>query len=86
MTRQYLRNFSKAVFSALILSGFCLPASAQQATSQQAAAVSALEEILSQTQTFSAEVEQLFIDQDGRELQETRGMLLMEKPAWSASS
>jgi len=54
---------------------------AQQAVSQETAAVTALEELLAQTRTFSAEVEQLLIDQDGRELQETRALLLMEKPA-----
>jgi outer membrane lipoprotein carrier protein len=64
-----------------MLLAFCLPASAQQAVSQETAAVTALEKILSETRTLSAEVEQLFMDQDGRELQETRALLLMEKPA-----
>lgn len=82
---QVLHNISLSVsrvgFSALILLGFCSPVLAQEAVSQETAAVTALEEILVQTQTFSAQVEQLLIDQDGRELQETRALLLMEKPA-----
>jgi outer membrane lipoprotein carrier protein len=57
------------------------PVSAQQAVSQQEGAVRALENILTQTRTLSAEVDQFFLDQDGRELQETRALLLMEKPA-----
>lgn len=56
-------------------------AAAQQAVSQEEGAVRALENILAQTRTLSAEVDQLFMDQDGRELQETRALLLMEKPA-----
>ncbi|MDY6982431.1 MAG: outer membrane lipoprotein chaperone LolA [Pseudomonadota bacterium] len=54
---------------------------AQQAVSQEEGAVRALENILMQTRTLSTEVDQLFMDQDGRELQETRALLLMEKPA-----
>jgi outer membrane lipoprotein carrier protein len=65
----------------LILLAFCDSAGAQQAVSQESGAISALEAILDQTNTLSAEVEQLLIDQDGRELQETRALLLMEKPA-----
>lgn len=49
--------------------------------SQEEGAVRALENILAQTRTLSAEVDQFFLDQDGRELQETRALLLMEKPA-----
>jgi outer membrane lipoprotein carrier protein len=50
------------------------------------AAVRQLAEILDTTTTLSAEVEQLLMDQDGRELQENRVELLMQKPAsfyWS---
>jgi outer membrane lipoprotein carrier protein len=61
--------------------GFCSPTQSQEAVSQEAGAVRALEGLLSQTRTLSAEVEQLMLDQDGRELQETRALLLMEKPA-----
>jgi outer membrane lipoprotein carrier protein len=68
-------------FNTLILIGFCLPVSAQEAVSQESAAVTALEELLGHTRTLSAEFDQLLIDQDGRELQETRGLLLMEKPS-----
>jgi outer membrane lipoprotein carrier protein len=64
-----------------MLLAFSLPAAAQQAVSQESAAIAELEAILGQTNTLSAEVEQLLIDQDGRELQETRALLLMEKPA-----
>jgi outer membrane lipoprotein carrier protein len=60
---------------------FPLKSSAQEVVSQEAGAIAALEAILSQTQTLSAEVDQLLIDQDGRELQETRALLLMEKPS-----
>jgi outer membrane lipoprotein carrier protein len=60
---------------------FCSSAEAQQAVSQESGAIRALEAILGQTNTLSADVEQLLIDQDGRELQETRALLLMEKPA-----
>jgi outer membrane lipoprotein carrier protein len=49
--------------------------------SQETGAITALEALLGQTQTLSAEVDQLLIDQDGRELQETRALLLMEKPS-----
>jgi outer membrane lipoprotein carrier protein len=45
------------------------------------AAVKQLAEILNATTTLSAEVEQLLMDQDGRELQENRVELLMQKPA-----
>lgn len=68
-------GFAGVVFSIAPL------AAAQQAVSQKEGAVRALENILAQTRTLSAEVDQLFMDQDGRELQETRALLLMEKPA-----
>jgi len=41
----------------------------------------ALEEILSQTSSLRAEVNQLLMDQDGRDLQETSATLIMQKPA-----
>lgn len=37
--------------------------------------------LLAQTSTLTAEVEQLQMDQDGRELQENRSQLVMQKPA-----
>lgn len=37
--------------------------------------------LLQQTNTLQAEVEQLLMDQEGRELQETRALLLMQKPS-----
>jgi outer membrane lipoprotein carrier protein len=45
------------------------------------AAVKQLTAILDTTTTLTAEVEQLVMDQDGRELQENRGELVMQKPA-----
>lgn len=48
---------------------------------QDTEAVNRLSGILAQTTTLSAEVEQLQMDQDGRELQETRARLVMRKPA-----
>jgi outer membrane lipoprotein carrier protein len=65
----------------LIFIAFPLRAAAQDVVSQEAGAIAALEAILGQTQTISAEVEQLLVDQDGRELQETHALLLMEKPS-----
>jgi outer membrane lipoprotein carrier protein len=59
-----------------------------QVNSQEAAqviaghlAVEKLEAILKETTTLSAKVEQLLIDQEGRELQETTAQLYMTKPA-----
>lgn len=66
---------------AAALFGLAPFAAAQQAVSQEEGAVRALENILAQTRTLSAEVDQLVLDQDGRELQEARVLLLMEKPA-----
>jgi outer membrane lipoprotein carrier protein len=45
------------------------------------AAVKQLAAILDTTTTLTADVEQLLMDQDGRELQENRVELIMEKPA-----
>src|SRR5688500_5723832 len=45
------------------------------------AAVKQLAAILDTTTTLTAEVEQLLMDQDGRELQENRAELMMQKPA-----
>lgn len=64
----------------MFLLAFPLASTAQQAVSQEAGAITALEAILQQTETLSAEVDQFLLDQDGRELQETRARLLMEKP------
>ncbi len=79
MSRKVLPSAARAGVKALLLLLACCGASAQ--VSQEMAAVTALEELLGQTRTLSAEVEQLLIDQDGRELQETRALLLMEKPS-----
>lgn len=65
----------------LIAFGFTLSAQAQETVSQQTGAVTELVGLLDQTQTLSAEVDQLQLDQDGRELQETRALLLMQKPS-----
>lgn len=44
-------------------------------------ALKQLVEVLQQTTALEASVEQLLMDQDGRELQETRARLVMQKPA-----
>ncbi|HWK53007.1 MAG TPA: outer membrane lipoprotein chaperone LolA [Hyphomicrobiales bacterium] len=44
-------------------------------------AAQVLENLLAQTQSLRAEVNQLLMDQDGRELQETTAVLTMRKPA-----
>lgn len=74
-------NTLRVSFKALIVIVFSSTSVAQEAVSQEAGAIAALEAILAQTQTLSAEVEQLLVDQDGREIQETRALLLMEKPS-----
>jgi len=78
------------------ISGLLLPAAGPfaqeretaQVKNQEAAqviagrlAVEKLEAILKETTTLSAKVEQLLIDQEGRELQETSAQLYMSKPA-----
>lgn len=61
------------------------PAGAQDAGSSEPvtgdAAVQQLEAILQQTQSLSAAVVQLQVDQDGRELQESQAELVMQKPS-----
>lgn len=52
----------------------------QEATTQSAD-VNRLEQILQLTQTYSATVEQLQVDQDGRELQQSSARLVMDKPS-----
>jgi outer membrane lipoprotein carrier protein len=81
VTRQYLEFASRAVTSSLISLILFSPLMAQEFVSQEAGAITQLQALLEQTQTLSAEVDQLLMDQDGRELQETRALLLMEKPA-----
>ncbi len=81
MTRQYLEFASRVAISSLISLFLFSPATAQEFVSQEAGAITQLHGLLEQTRTFSAEVDQLLMDQDGRELQETRALLLMEKPA-----
>jgi len=44
-------------------------------------AVALLHEVLAETSTLRAEVEQLQIDQDGRGLQDSRALLVMRKPS-----
>src|SRR5690606_3880568 len=47
-----------------------------------------LAELMAQTESLSADIEQLVLDQDGREVQETRALLQMRKPAsfrWEGS-
>lgn len=73
----------------LLLSVLSLPISAQTTAQVNAPVVATAEgwalgqlvEVLKQTQTLQADVEQLLMDQEGREIQETRAMLTMQKPA-----
>lgn len=79
-------NWSKFRVSAgllrnlLISMGFVLSAQAQEPLSDPGA-VTRLQALLEQTMTLTAVVEQLQMDQDGRELQENRALLSMQKPA-----
>lgn len=63
--------------------GLAAVAAAQQADEPVSGptAVQALEEILQETQSLSASVLQLQMDQDGRELQESQAALVMRKPS-----
>lgn len=54
--------------------------STDNAADSERTAVAALEALLAQTSSMSADVEQLLIDQDGRELQELKAHLQMVKP------
>jgi outer membrane lipoprotein carrier protein len=54
---------------------------APHAAAQDDAAAARLAAILAKTTSLSAEVEQLVLDQDGREVQETQVLLEMRKPA-----
>ena len=80
MKREYFEAPARVAFNCLIAFGFIFSVQAQEAVPQQASAVAELVDLLDQTQTLSAEVDQLQLDQDGRELQETRALLLMQKP------
>jgi outer membrane lipoprotein carrier protein len=79
--RVYPKLFSIAALNMLIALLCSAPLHAQQAVSQKDGAIAQLQGLLEQTQSLSAEAEQLIMDQDGRELQEARALLLMEKPA-----
>lgn len=57
------------------------PVNAPPISSAEDYALNQLASLLQQTTTLSADVEQLVIDQDGRELQEATAKLLMQKPA-----
>lgn len=57
------------------------PVNAAQITTAEDHALSQLVSVLQQTNTLSADVEQLLIGEDGRELEESRAKLLMQKPA-----
>lgn len=57
------------------------PVNAPVITTAEDYALQELVGLLQQTNTLQAEVEQLLMDQDGRELQETRALLLMQKPS-----
>lgn len=55
----------------------------------EGSAVEQLEQLLQQTSSYRARVEQLLVDQDGRELQEASARLIMRKPShfyWEVTS
>jgi outer membrane lipoprotein carrier protein len=70
----------RAFCKLLILLAFCKSSVAQDERAD-AAAVASLSALLGETQTLHAEVAQLQMDQDGRELQENRAQLVMQKPS-----
>jgi outer membrane lipoprotein carrier protein len=74
-----MKKVLSAVFALLLANG----AASQVFTAVNAneVAVNQLAAILDTTTTLTAEVEQLLMDQDGRELQENRVELVMQKPA-----
>ncbi|MES2606819.1 MAG: outer membrane lipoprotein chaperone LolA [Pseudomonadota bacterium] len=77
------------LYGTIVLAALALNAQAQTATpvnaptaaSAEEYALNQLVELLQQTTTLDAAVEQLEMDQDGRELKETRAKLVMQKPA-----
>lgn len=58
-----------------------VPVNAPVVATAEDHALQELVALLQQTDTLQAEVEQLLMDQEGRELQETRALLLMQKPS-----
>lgn len=75
--------------SALALLLCCAPLAVAQETWVGAEAVQRLEGVLQQTQSLSASVQELQIDQDGREVQESQAELVMQKPSsfyWERTS
>jgi outer membrane lipoprotein carrier protein len=58
-----------------------LPVNPQATTKAGDWALQQLVGLLKQTESLTADVEQLLLDQDGRELQETRAQLMMQKPS-----
>ena len=69
-----------ALLSLVLTVVLACPAQAQEPL-DEVASLQQLTGILAQTRSMRAAVEQLLIDQDGREIQETRAELLMRKPA-----
>jgi outer membrane lipoprotein carrier protein len=81
MNSRILHSAPRLAWLAL-LACFGLPVAAQdEGLLSGAAAVQRLESILQQTQSLSASVLQLQMDQDGRELQESQAELVMRKPS-----
>jgi outer membrane lipoprotein carrier protein len=81
----YFRQFGVAfvlltTLSRVAVGQAVVPVNASAAISANIAAVAQLETILAATTSLSANVEQLLMDQDGRELQETKAQLVMQKP------
>src|SRR5690606_5642937 len=75
-----LSGFSQFASILLINIGFVSGLLAQEEASGDEA-VQRLHSLLEQTSSLRAEVEQLQIDQDGREVQESRVQLVMQKPS-----
>jgi outer membrane lipoprotein carrier protein len=74
-------TFSGLAWAVTVMLGLGCPHGVAQQTYSEADSLQKLSVLLAATTTISASVEQLIIDQDGRELQETAASLLMRKPA-----
>lgn len=80
MKYTYSTTTGRVACKALIFIALSANAGAQD-ESAGAAAIVSLSALLEETRTLQAEVAQLQMDQDGRELQENRALLVMQKPS-----
>ncbi len=78
-TSSRIKTVKALVAIKLYLALACLPGLAL-AAEPDTSAIQQLTTILAKTDTLRASVEQLMLDQDGRDLQETQGTLVMRKP------